>query len=273
MRAAWLPLLAGLWISLAAPAVQAFSLGGLFAGGAGGMVVYDPTNHLETAVTAAQSVRQTALQVQAEIQRLQQLAIELQQLRALPEEVVRAGLSDWHAQLDVLAQGSRTLATLGQQLQDTQTQAATRLRAIATLGGSPADYLAYEVAQGNNRQQMQTGLLQGQLHSLQGLQDSSAALSRLQAQIPASSGVQQSLQTTNQYLDLLVGQSSALLQLTASQAAVATRQQSVRDADSSQASAREAQRLDSDLTRIQALRSALRAREARDGLGLMQALP
>ncbi len=252
---------------------RAFGLSDLFGGGGIGNVVYDPTNHLETAVTAAQAVRQTALQVQAEIQRLQQLAVEVQQWRNLPDSVIQAGLRDWTGQLAVLGQGAATLATLGNQLQADQQRYADRLRTMAALGLSPDGWLAREAQSAAARQQAAASLFRAEQASVQSLQGAASQLAGLQAQIPASSGVHQSLQTTNQYLDLLVGQTSALLQLTANQAAMSHQQQLAQNADQSQADQREAQRVAGDLGRIKTLRASLRDSEARDGLGLMRPLP
>lgn len=257
---------------LAAGPAFAFGLGGLLGGGGIGSIVYDPTNHLETAVSAAQAVQQTALQVRAEVQRLQQLAVELQQLKALPQDSVRAVLADWSSQLGVLEQAGRQLATLDDLLGEAQRTSAGQLRQIAALGLSPQTWLDREVAAANRRQQSAEALFLAERQSLGAIGHTRQALGRLQAQIPASSGVQQSLQTANQYLDLLAGQSSQLLQLTAARSASAARQQSVAEADAALAGDREAQRTTRDLQDIARLRSDLRQQEARKGWGLLPPL-
>jgi P-type conjugative transfer protein TrbJ len=268
-------LLLVLCLSLPAPPSSGFSLGGLFGGGAGagGMVVYDPTNHLETAVSAAEAVRQTALQVRAEIQRLQALAIELQQLRTLPEGTVSAGLRDWSGQLAVLVEAGQALQGLAGELDTTRGRFALRLREIAALGLSPEAYLAREVQLASLHHRAHAGLLAADRQSLQSLQGSIVQLNRLQAQIPASSGVHQSLQTTNQYLDLLAGQTGQLLQLTAAQASAGVDRQQGQDEDAALADSRESERLGSDLQRIAALRAQLRERDARQGWGVLRPVP
>lgn len=253
-----------------APACLAFSL---FGGSGIGSIVYDPTNHLETAVSAEQAVRQTALQVRAEIQRLQQLAVELQQLKALPRETVQAALADWSGQLGVLAATAGQLHDIDTQLLQSQQRSADQLRQISALGVSPRAWLAAVAERAARSQQGAETLFSAERQGLAMLANSRVALTRLQAQIPASAGVQQSMQTTNQYLDLLAGQSAQLLQLGATQAADQARQRSLQQADQAQASAREADRISQDLRDITTLRTRLRAREAAQGWGVLQPLP
>lgn len=267
------PAWAVLWLlSTVAPA-QAFDLGGWFGGGGLGTVVYDPTNHLETAVSASEAVRQTALQVRAEVQRLQQLSIEVQQWRTLSPETVRAALADWDSQLGSLAAAGKALSDLSAVLEDTRQRSAARLRQISLLGVSPQTFLAREVAAAAVRQQSADTVFAADRQGLASLLRSRQALAALQAQIPASSGMQQSLQTTNQYLDLLAGQSSQLLQLSAAQFALQAQQRSQQEADSATAAAREAERTAQDFQDIASLRQGLRAQEAGQGWGALPPLP
>ncbi|MDE3010239.1 MAG: hypothetical protein KGI67_05065 [Pseudomonadota bacterium] len=259
-------------LALAALPASGFGLGGLFGGGGVGNIVYDPSNHLETAAIAAESVRQTALQVSAEVQRLQQLAIELRQVRALSPDAVRAVLADWSSQLAALDETGRTLLGVGDQLAATRQRSAAQLRQIVALGVSPQAWLQREIESSGQRRQSAELLLVAERHSLEDLTRTRQALARLQAQIPASSGIQQSMQTTNQYLDLLAGQSSQLLQLGAAQAAAQARQHSAIEADAAQADAREAQRTAADLQAIAELRAQLRQREASEGWGVLRPL-
>lgn len=249
---------------------QAFSL---FGGGGGfGGIVYDPTNHLETAVSAAESVKQTTLQVRAEIQRLQQLAAEVEQLKSLPQDVIQSTLKDSFQQISVLQQGSALMSSLSSEIEGVKQLYSARLREMAALGLSPHDYVQYEAKLAQLNHQSQSALIDQDQQVLAGVQNSIARLSNLQAQIPASSGVHQSMQTTNQYLDLLAGQTTQLLQLTASQASANNSRLQLQDSNAADAQAREAARVQSDLSNIQTLRQQLRQREAQTGWGLMRPL-
>lgn len=270
----WLVAIWLLPIGLSGGAAQAFDPGSLFGNGGGvGQIVYDPTNHLEAAVSASQAVRQTALQVRAEIQRIQQLETELQQLKALPDNVIRASLQDWDAQLGSLVEAARTLGSLGTELAATQQMYSGRLREIALLGLSPQSYLAHEIRAAAVRGQAQGALFAADHASLQAIERARGQLAQLQRQIPASSGVHQSLQTSNQYLDLLVGQTTQLLQLSAAQASVAASGRAASESSAAQADARESQRLGADLARIATLRQSLRVQEAQQGWGVLHPLP
>jgi type IV secretion system protein TrbJ len=250
---------------------QAFSL---FGGGGGlGGIVYDPSNFVQTSITAGEAVKQTALQVTAEMQRLQQLATELQQLKSLPEEVIQQTLKDSLQQMQVLQQGSALMSSLSGEVESIKQLYSSRLRQMATLGLSPSDYLQYEIQLAQLQNKNQSALVAQDQQVLIGIQQSMERLKNLQAQIPASSGVHQSIQTTNQYLDLLAGQSAQLLQLTASLAAANTNRQQLQDSNAADAANRENARIQRDNATIRLLRQQLRDHEAKNGWGIMQPLP
>ncbi len=250
---------------------RAFSL---FGGGGGlGGIVYDPTNFVQTSISAGEAVKQTALQVQAEIQRLQQLSAALQQLKTLPQEVIQQTLKDSLQQITVLQQGSALMASISTEVDGIKQLYSSRLRQMAALGLSPSDYLQYEIQLAQLQNKNQSVLMDQDQQVLAGVQKSMDRLQSLQAQIPASSGVQQSMQTTNQYLDLLAGQSIQLIQLTASQAAANTNRQQIQDSNAADAVMRETARIKSDNAKIRVLRQQLRDNEAKNGWGIMQPLP
>jgi P-type conjugative transfer protein TrbJ len=250
---------------------RAFSL---FGGGGGfGGIVYDPTNFVQTSITAGEAVKQTALQVNAEIQRLQQLAAEIQQLKNLPQEVIQQTLKDSLQQITVLQQGSALMASISTEVESIKQLYSARLRQMATMGLSPSEYLQYEIQLAQLQNKNQSSLVDQDQQVLAGIQRSMDRMKNLQAQIPSSSGVHQSMQTTNQYLDLLAGQSIQLLQLTASQAAANTSRQQLQDSNAADFNAREAARIQSDKSKIRFIRQQIRDNEAKTGWGIMQPLP
>lgn len=260
-----------LWMPLTA---LAFGLGDLFGGGGGfGGIVYDPTNHVETAVSAAEAVKQTALQVRAEIQRLQSLANEFEQLKALPGQTIQGGLGDTLNQLNTLQQGLSGLTTLSTELNGIQNYYTQQLRQMAALGLSPNQYIEREQALAAVQKQSQSSLALNSQQALSTIQTSLTRLSQLQAQLPASSGIHQSLQTSNQYLDLLASQTATLVQLTAAQHQWTSSRQEASDADALLAQERESNRVSQDLDQIRSLRQQIRQNEAQSGLGLMRPLP
>lgn len=246
----------------------------LFGGGGGlGGIVYDPTNHIETAVSAAESVKQTTLQVRAEIQRLQQLAAEIEQLKTLPQEVIQQTLKDSLQQIAVLQQGNALMSSITSEVDGIKQLYSARLRQMASMGLSPTDFLNYEIQLAHLQNKSQSALVDQNQQVLAGIQQSMERLKSLQAQIPASSGVHQSMQTTNQYLDLLAGQTTQLLQIMASQASANTSRQQLQDSNSADFNAREAARIQSDKAKIRLIRQQLRDNEAKNGWGIMLPLP
>jgi P-type conjugative transfer protein TrbJ len=257
-------LLAGLisCICLAQPA-------GAGGGGAMGTIVYDPTNHAETALTAANAVRQTAQMVQAYTLQIQQYLNELENLKRLPQETLDQVLSSYSNEIATAQSLSQTLGnTLGQinTLQDSFT---AQFRQMAAMGLSPNQYMDREMQIAQFRGQSISSVYQNEVSIMQSVNDSYARIRMLQEQIPASSGLQQSFQTTNQHLNLLAGQNALLISLIAGHQANASAH--LQDEAKANAMAGEIiqKRHQDEALKVQQLHQQLRDQESTMGWGIM----
>lgn len=249
----------------------AWPCAGVLAGGGGAMgtIVYDPTNHAETAVTAANAVRQTAQQVQAYALQFQQFLNELEQLKKLPQDTLNQVLQPYTDQMAAVQALSQTLGNTLGQITSLQDMFTAQFRQMAALGVSPDQYLDREMQIAQYRGQGVSSVFQNEVATLQSVNDSYARIRMLQAQIPASAGLQQSFQTVNQHLNLLAGQNAQLISLVASHQANASAR--LQDEASADALAGEIvqKRLQNDALKIQQLHQQLRDQESAQGWGIL----
>ncbi|WP_297456377.1 hypothetical protein [Ferrovum sp.] len=236
-----------------------------------GMVVYDPINHIETALTAANAVQQTAQQVQAYLIQLQQFGAQMRNLQTLPQAVLAQVLLPYTQQSAMAQTLVQTLAVTGQQITALQQTLLDQSRQMNALQLTPQDYLAREIQWSQTQGNGLGATLQGEVGVLQGLSGSYAQLQQLQGQIGATGGMQQSLQTANQHLNLLAGQNAQLMGLIASaQANVSAQQQ--QDALVNTAAAQTVQRrLQNDHLKIQQWHDQLQQTENGQGWGILTA--
>ncbi len=238
-------------------------------GGAMGTIVYDPTNHAETAISAANAVRQTAQMVQSYALQFQQYLNELEQLKKLPQDTLGQVLQPYTDQMAAVQSLSQTLNdTLGQ-VEALQGMFTTQFRQMAAQGLSPNQYMDREMQIAQYRGQGIGTVFQNEVTTLQSVNDSYARIRLLQNQIPASAGLQQSFQTVNQHLNLLAGQNAQLIGLIASHQANASAR--LQDEASANAVAGEIiqQRRQDDALKVQILHQQLRQQESVRGWGIM----
>ncbi|NDU86154.1 MAG: hypothetical protein G3H99_06035 [Ferrovum sp.] len=250
------------WVGLAGgmvtPVVQAF-----------GMLVYDPINHIETALTAANAVQQTAQQVQSYLVLLQQLASQLQNLRSLPQAVLTQVLQPYTQQIAVVQNLSQVLSGTMQQLSGLHQDLLSQAQQMASLQLTPQDYLNREIQLSQSQGGGLDAALQSEVTTLQSLQGSYAQIQQLQGQIGATVGMQQSLQTVNQHLNLLAGQNAQLMSLIATAQANNSAQQQQAVLANGSAALTLQQRMQSEAQKIQQLHNQLRQDEAVQGWGVM----
>ncbi len=236
-----------------------------------GMLVYDPINHIETALTAANAVRQTAQQMAAYLLQLQQWALQIRNLRTLPQAVLDTALAPYQQQMVVVQSLFQTLTATAQQIQALKTDLLGQAQQMTLLQQTPQDYLQREIQFNQARGQGLGAVLQNELATSQALQTSYGQIQALQQQIPGTLGVQESLQGVNAHLNLLAGQNNRLTALiAAAQANESARQQQEAGANGAAAQVVQ-QRLQSDTQKIQQWQSRLTQGEAVSGWGIMSA--
>jgi P-type conjugative transfer protein TrbJ len=242
-------------------------------GWAFGDIVYDPTNHVENALTAANSVRQVAQLVQSYTLQVQQYLNELQNLSHLPTDAINQVLKPYQADLAAAQALSQALGTTQNSLTALQSSFDNQFRQMAVLGITPSQYLNREAQLAAWHGQNLQNVYQGQITAMQSVNDSYARVLKLQQQIPASAGMQQSFQTLNQHLNLLAGQNAQLIGLISSQQARDAQENLTRNAANTNANQIIQNRLNSDAIKVSNLHQQLRSQENTSGWGIMQSGP
>lgn len=234
-----------------------------------GTIVYDPTNHVETALTAANAVRQTAQMVQAYTLQIQQYLNELENLKRLPQETLDQVLKPYTDDIAAAQSLSQTLGSTLAQINDLQNSFTSQFRQMAAMGLSPNQYMDREMQIAQFRGQSISSVYQNEVGIMQSVNDSYGRIRKLQEQIPSSSGLQQSFQTVNQHLNLLVGQNAQLISLIAGhQANASARQQDEASANAMAGEIIQKRRQDEAL-KVQQLHQQLRDQESTMGWGIM----
>lgn len=243
-----------------------------WAGGGGspmGSLVYDPSNHAENAITAANAVRQTAQEVQAYTLQVQQYVAQIRNLQTLPASVLGQVLQPYTDAIATAQSLSQVLNTTQNQLQNLQGAFTQQFRQMVAMGLTPSQYLDREYQMAQSRGQAISSVFQNEVGMLQSINASYGRIQSLQSQIPASSGLQQSFQMVNEHLNLLAGQNAQLISLMASHQA----NDSARLQDENQANAMAGEilqkRKQDEAARVQALHQQLRTQESIQGWGIL----
>lgn len=237
--------------------------------GSPGTIVYDPINHVETAMTAANSVRQTAQQVQGYLLQVQQYLMEAQNIANLPQAV----LSQTFTPLGNDMANAQTLAdvlnTTQNQLSGLQQSFNQQIREMTYMGLSPSQYLDRQLQIAQAQGQGVSGALANSVNQMQAINLNLGKVQALQGQISGSSGLQQSLQVVNEHLNLLAGQNAQLMGLIAShQAVIAAQWQTNQSNDQTAGQLLVQQQADMN-SKVQLLHQDLQQHEIGQGWGVL----
>jgi type IV secretion system protein TrbJ len=239
-------------------------------GGGGASIVYDPINHVENAAAAVEAIKQTAGQIQAYALQAQQYAAQLQNLKRLPDEILQRALKPYQDEAKAATQLYSELKSAYRDVKSLQSGFQSRLREIGALKLSPKEYLDHEIRLAERKGSGWEEAFRGDLAALQSVNDDFARIKSLQAQIGASVGVQQSMQSLNEHLNLLAGQNAQLVGLIASrQALLASQAKADNDADAANTDY-QLQRAERERVLVKELREEFRRAEKADGWGIMR---
>lgn len=207
-----------------------------------GRIVFDPTNFGRNAITAAQSVKQTAQLAFQYKNMVERYLLMLRDLKQLDPKVIQMGIDRGMippealggTKADVMRQAAGVYATYGQTasemaamsqtLENLQNQSLDLSRMAGQQGKSIPDILAEQAAaagQGRNYAARELGRLQTTLGQLAQHQKRADALA---AQIPQNSGTVEALGTLSAQSHLVTDQLSSLIQVAVSQATAAQAQ-------------------------------------------------
>lgn len=237
--------------------------------GTPGTIVYDPINHVETAMTAANSVRQTAQQVQSYLLQVQEYLMEAQNIADLPQATLSQTLTPLGNDM-VNAQALADLLNTTQgQLSGLQQSFNQQIREMTYMGLSPAQYLDRQLQMAQAQGQGVSGALANSVNQMQAINLNLGKVQALQGQISGSAGLQQSLQVVNEHLNLLAGQNVQLMGLIASHQAVIASQWQMNQSNDQAAGQLLVQQQSDMNTKVQILHQDLQQRETGQGWGIL----
>lgn len=188
-------------------------------GGAASSIVFDPTNYVQTTISAERSVAaeaQRATQIYNQIQQYRQMLLQNQ----TTNPTVLAGLLNQNAQ-DMNSMQSY-VGGLGRLLDDTgqqRTLAQNRIVDIKHSGLSFDEYAQREserLAAGNR---YSTQLLAQERAVMDNMSNDAKFVQEMQTKIPASVGIHDSARDMNTMLSKLIAQNATLIQLQAANSA------------------------------------------------------
>lgn len=197
-------------IGIVAGVVACLFAGSVSAGGGGGMgrIVYDPTNHGENLVTAAKSTAMASTQAEQYAVQVKQLIAELRHLQKLGDGDVAATLSRLNNELQTYNALKSTLDSLHGNLTDEKQRLDYRITDWNQSGLTWEAYNEREKTYIQNKYGNLRLLWREEANMMDHTNQSYERIKQLQKQIPANDGIQQSLGTLNQYMDLVVGQNA-----------------------------------------------------------------
>ena len=239
-------------------------------GGGGASIVYDPINHIENAAAAVEAIKQTAGQIQAYALQAQQYAAQLQNLKRLPDEILQRTLKPYQDEAKAAMQLYGELKVAYRDVKSLQSGFQSRLREIGALKLSAKEYMDHEIRLAERKGLGWEQAFRGDLAALQSVNDDFARIKSLQAQIGASVGVQQSMQSLNEHLNLLAGQNAQLVGLVASRQALLASQAKVESDVDAANTDYQLRRAEQERVLVQELREEFRRAEKADGWGIMR---
>jgi P-type conjugative transfer protein TrbJ len=187
------------------------------AGGRGGLgsIVYDPSNHRENIVAAAKATLSEMHQVDSYILQAQQYLTQLRQLESLGQGEILPNIRQTQADLNTFLTYKSALENLYGSLNTAHRRFTDHALVADSRNMTWREYAAREKT-------LNDAAFATDAAMLQQIDANYQRMGRLQEQIVKSSGVHQSMQTMNQYMDVLAGQNAMLAQQLAAQGMIET---------------------------------------------------
>ncbi len=196
------------WIALASQAI---------AGGGGGFggTVFDPTNWIKNTITAEQTLQTVTELTKGNVTQLQQL---LQQ-QMMNQGIDVAALSGYASQIKQQITSQQNFVSAAQQLygdmSTVQANLQNRFNQAKVAGLSWQQYVTQESANSQAGNQAAIQRAQVDAFAIQKVNDDYGAVQQYESQIPASAGLQQSLQLLNSQMNRVITQNAQVLHLLA----------------------------------------------------------
>lgn len=217
------------------------------AGGGGGAmssIVFDPTNHVQTTISAARAVR-------AEVDRATQIYNQIQQYR---EQLLQNQITNPTVLASLLTQNAQDMNSmqsyvggLGQLLNATsqqQTMAQNRIIDIRNSGLNFSDYAQREQERIAAGDQLRAQRMQQERAIMDSVANDTKFVQDMQSKIPTSVGLHDSARDMNTMLNKLVAQNSTIIQMQTTGSAITDKEK--KDEDDRNAELQEAIKFQND---------------------------
>lgn len=182
-------------------------------------VVFDPTNFIENLISAMQNIEMVAEQARAYSLELQRYQNELRQAANFnPNSLIfRDANEDFKNSLQIL----NDLRSIYGNVKSAKSIMETEMRMYSmSRQKSFEDYVAHDMARAEREGKGRASAFQAERNAIQTAHKQMDQVRRLAEQIKAPVGLQQSMQTANQQLNLMAAQNAQLMQLIANKQAL-----------------------------------------------------
>lgn len=175
-------------------------------------IVWDPTNYIENAMTAAQTVETVIQQAQSYATQIRQYEMEARQLASIPSNAIDSIKNIRNLNLSNVNGYINSLKSLYGNLNGISTQIGTQFSAAQLSNMTWDQYMAKMKNDIQNGVTAAKTRAQNEAQTLQSIQQDYAAAQEWQSRIPNTSGMHESMQLMNTQMNRMVMQNAQVLQ-------------------------------------------------------------
>lgn len=170
------------------------------------MIVFDPTNFVQTTITAAESLKATAQRATAYALQLQQYQTQLKQLQNIDKNLAGAILGRNNTELQSALQLVATVGQMYGSVDQLRDRFRGRLDEVKVMGMSWDKYILYEQSRIQKNVQGAADRAREEVRIVERVNRDMEYARELEAKIPASAGVHESMQQLNVQMNRMLTQ-------------------------------------------------------------------
>jgi type IV secretion system protein TrbJ len=177
------------------------------------LVVFDPTNYVQTTITAAQSVLQVTKMIERYALQLQQYMTQLQQLKSLSPSSLLGLITKNAEDIRIALQVGSSLKALYGSVEQVRSTFSGRLNEAKLLGLSWDKYAAYEQKRIDRNVQGAVDRAREELRVMERVKRDLDYAREMEAKIPASAGIHESMQQVNAQMNRVLAQGADMARM------------------------------------------------------------
>lgn len=175
-------------------------------------IVWDPTNYVQNAMTAAQTVQSVIQQVQSYATQIRQYEMEVRQLAAMPANAINTIKQIRNVNLSNVNGYINSLQSLYGNLNGISNQISTQFSAAQLSNMTWDQYMDKLKTDVQNGVSAAKTRAQNEANTLQSIQQDYEMAKQWQSMIPATAGTHESMQLMNTQMNRMVMQGAQMLQ-------------------------------------------------------------